>query len=229
MILFAQERPFFDWSWVARNLDQIWERTLEHLTLTGFALGVGLVISVVLSVLALTRPRTYEPIASVSGLVYTIPSLAMFALVAPFVGIGTQRGAFVTAEVALISYTLLILVRNIVSGLRGVPAETKEAAVGMGHTPGQVLRQIEMPLALPVIVAGVRIATVTVVGLVTVTSLLGLGGLGFFILNGLRKSIIFPTEIIVGVVLSVVLAALLDIVLLWLGRRLSPWSTRAST
>lgn len=224
MTVVAQERPFFDWSWVIRNVDQIWEQTLEHLTLTGFALGVGLVISILLSVLALTRPRTYEPIASVSGLLYTIPSLAVFALVAPIVGIGTFAEKFVTAEVALVSYTLLILVRNIVTGLRGVPAETKEAAVGMGYTPGQVLRQIEMPLALPVIVAGVRIATVTVVGLVTVTSLLGLGGLGFFILNGLRKSIIFPTEIIVGVVLSVLLAALLDVGLLWLGRRLAPWA-----
>jgi osmoprotectant transport system permease protein len=224
MTVVAQERPFFDWSWVIRNVDQIWEQTLEHLTLTGFALGVGLVISILLSVLALTRPRTYEPIASVSGLLYTIPSLAVFALVAPIVGIGTFAEKFVTAEVALVSYTLLILVRNIVTGLRGVPAETKEAAVGMGYTPGQVLRQVEMPLALPVIVAGVRIATVTVVGLVTVTSLLGLGGLGFFILNGLRKSIIFPTEIIVGVMLSVLLAALLDVGLLRLGRRLAPWA-----
>ena len=224
MTVVAQERPFFDWSWVVRNVDQIWEQTLEHLSLTGFALGVGLVISILLAVLALTRPRTYEPIASVSGLLYTIPSLAVFALVAPIVGIGTFAEKFVTAEVALVSYTLLILVRNIVTGLRGVPAETKEAAVGMGYTPGQVLRQIEMPLALPVIVAGVRIATVTVVGLVTVTSLLGLGGLGFFILNGLRKSIIFPTEIIVGVLLSVLLAALLDVGLLWLGRRLAPWA-----
>lgn len=224
MSILAQQMPFFDWSWVFRNLDLIWDRTLEHLTLTGVALAVGFAISIALSVLALARPRTYEPIASVSGILYTIPSLAVFALVAPFVGIGTFAEKFITAEVALVSYTLLILVRNIVTGLRGVPAETKEAAVGMGYTPGQVLRHIEMPLALPVVVAGIRIATVTVVGLVTVTSLLGLGGLGFFILNGLRKSIIFPTEIIVGVTLSVALAALLDVGLLWLGRRLAPWA-----
>lgn len=228
MIWLAQERPFFDWSWVARNLDEIWEQTLEHLTLTGVALGVGLSISLLLATLALVRPRTYEPVASVAGILYTIPSLAVFALVAPFVGIGTFTEKFVTAEVALVSYTLLILVRNIVTGLRGVPIETKEAAVGMGYTPREVLRRVEIPLALPVIIAGVRIATVTVVGLVTVTSLLGLGGLGFFILNGLRKSIIFPTEIIVGVILSVFLAAVLDIGLLWLGRRLAPWA-RAGT
>ena len=226
MIVLAQQRPFFDWSWVARNLDQIWERTVEHLALTGVALVFGLLLSIVLSVLALVKPRSYEPIAAVSGLLYTIPSLAMFALVAPFIGIGTSTQRFVTAEVALVTYTLLILVRNIVTGLRGVPGELTEAALGMGYTSGQVFRRIEMPLALPVIVAGVRIATVTVVGLVTVTSLLGLGGLGFFILNGIRKSIIFPTEIIVGVTLSVALAALLDLGLLWLGRRLAPWSGR---
>ena len=226
MIVLAQQRPFFDWSWVARNLDQIWERTVEHLALTGVALVFGLLLSIVLSVLALVKPRSYEPIAAVSGLLYTIPSLAMFALVAPFIGIGTSTQRFVTAEVALVTYTLLILVRNIVTGLRGVPGELTEAALGMGYTSGQVFRRIEMPLALPVIVAGVRIATVTVVGLVTVTSLLGLGGLGFFILNGIRKSIIFPTEIIVGVTLSVALAALLDLGLLWLGRRLAPWSAR---
>lgn len=228
MSILAQQRPFFDWSWVFRNLDQIWERTVEHLTLTGIALAVGLAISIALSVLALVRPRTYEPIASGSGILYTIPSLAVFALLVAIVGIGTFAEKLVTAEVALVSYTLLILVRNIVTGLRGVPAETKEAAVGMGYTPGQVLRRIEMPLALPVVVAGIRIATVTVVGLVTVTSLLGLGGLGFFILNGLRKSIIFPTEIIVGVTLSVALAALIDVGLLLLGRRLAPWA-RAGT
>jgi osmoprotectant transport system permease protein len=228
MILIAQERPFFDWSWVMRNLDEIWEQTVEHLTLTGVALGIGLTVSVLLSVLALGRPRTYEPIATVSGVLYTIPSLAVFALVAPIVGIGTFTQKFITAEVALVSYTLLILVRNIVTGLRGVPSEVKEAALGMGYTPGQALRRIEMPLALPVIIAGIRIATVTVVGLVTVTSLLGLGGLGFFILNGLRKIPEFPTEIVVGVTLSVALAALLDLGLLWLGRRLTPWSAKAA-
>ncbi|MGH8916445.1 MAG: ABC transporter permease subunit, partial [Acidimicrobiia bacterium] len=128
-----------------------------------------------------------------------------------------------------VSYTLLILVRNIVTGVRSVPPGVLEAAVGMGYRDGERLRRIEFPLALPVIMAGVRIATVTVVGLVTVTSLLGLGGLGFFILDGLRRSIIFPTEIIVGVVLSVALAAVLDLSLLALGRAVTPWAHRAGT
>lgn len=227
-VVLAQERPFFDWEWIGRNVDEIWAQIIEHLALTGVAVGVGLAIAVALSLMALKWPRAYQSISSVTGLLYTIPSLAVFAFVAPIVGIGTAEGRFVTAEIALVSYTLLILVRNIVTGLRGVPSETVEAAVGMGHRRLQVLRRIEIPLAMPVIIAGVRIATVTVVGLVTVTSLLGLGGLGFFILNGLRKSIVFPTEIIVGVVLSVALAALLDLLLFLSGRALTPWMRRSS-
>lgn len=219
--------PLFDWSWVGRNLDTIWERTVEHLVLTGVALAVGLAIALVLAAVALRWPRAYQPISSVSGILYTIPSLAVFAFVAPIIGIGTTTQKFLTAEVALISYTILILVRNIVTGINGVPAGVNEAAVGMGYRRGERLRRIQIPLALPVIIAGLRIATVTVIGLVTVTSLLGLGGLGFFILDGIRRSIIFPTEIIVGVVLSVVLAASLDLALLWFGRLFTPWMARS--
>lgn len=228
MIVAQQIMPLFDWDWVGRNLDTIWARTVEHLALTGVALAVGMVISILLAALALWKPKTYVPITSVTGLLYTIPSLAVFALVAPFVGIGNTTEKFITAEVALIAYTLLILIRNIVTGIRNVPPGVREAAVGMGYRDADRLRRIEFPLALPVIMAGVRIATVTVVGLVTVTSLLGLGGLGFFILDGLRRSIIFPTEIIVGVVLSVVLAAALDLSLLVLGRAMTPWTRRGS-
>lgn len=220
--------PLFDWSWVGRNLDTIWEKTVEHLTLTGVALAVGLVLAMLLSFLALRWPSTYQPISSISGLLYTIPSLAVFALVAPFIGIGTVTEKFITAEVALVTYTLLILVRNIVTGVNGVPSDVSEAALGMGYRDRQRLWRIQLPLALPVIVAGLRIATVTVIGLVTVTSLLGLGGLGFFILDGIRRSIIFPTEIIVGVVLSVVLAAVLDLALLAVGRAMTPWLRRSS-
>ncbi len=226
MILAQQEAALFDWDWVARNLDTIWDRTVEHLALTGIALVVGLLISMALAAISLWKPKTYPPITSVAGLLYTVPSLAVFALVAPFTGIGTVPQKYLTAEVALVAYTLLILVRNIVTGIQGVPSGVQEAATGMGYRSGQRLARIELPLAMPVIVAGLRIATVTVVGLVTVTSLIGLGGLGFFILDGLRRSIIFPTEIIVGVVLSVALAAILDSLLLLTGRALTPWAGR---
>ncbi|MEX1126607.1 MAG: ABC transporter permease [Acidimicrobiia bacterium] len=224
MILAQENAPLFDWDWVGRNLDAIWERTVEHLALTGVAIVVGIMMATVLSVVALRRPRTYPAITAATGLLYTIPALAVFALVASFVGIGTATQRFITAEIALISYTLLILIRNIVTGINGVPAGVREAAMGMGYREWERVRQIEFPLALPAVMAGIRIASVTVIGLVTVTALLGLGGLGFFILDGLRRSIIFPTEIIVGVALSVALAALIDICLLGIGRVLTPWA-----
>lgn len=219
---FAQQTlPLFDWDWVARNLDTIWDRTLEHLSLTAVALALGLAVSSLLAAIALWRGRAYQPIAAVAGIIYTIPSLAVFAFMVPIIGIGRR---FVIAQVALVGYTLLILIRNIVTGIRSVPAGAREAAVGMGYRPIQRLLRVELPLAIPVIVAGLRIATVTVVGLVTVTSLLGLGGLGFFILDGLRRGIPFPTEVIVGLVLSVLLAAFLDFLLFLLGRVLTPWA-----
>ncbi len=229
MTVLAQESPLFDWSWVGRNLDNIWDRTLEHLALTGVALALGLGVAAGLTAVSLRWPQSYEMLTSVTGILYTIPSLAVFALVAPLIGIATPTQRFLTAEVALVTYTLLILLRNMVTGIRGVPAATKEAALGMGYRPRQVTGRIEIPLAMPVIVAGLRIAAVTVIGLVTVTSLIGLGGLGFFILDGLRRSILFPTEIIVGVVLSVVLAALIDFLLLVVGRALTPWVGRGAS
>ena len=212
------DRPLIDWSWLARNLDDIWDRTLEHLYLTVLAVGIGLVISLALAAIALRWPKAYNPVASIGGLLYTIPSLALFAFVVPFTGFSVT-----TAEIALVSYTILILVRNIHTGITGVPPGVVEAADGMGYRPVRRFVQIQLPLAAPVIVAGIRVATVTVVGLVTVTALIGQGGLGFFILDGIRRSILFPTEIIVGTILSAVLAAVLDVGLLGVERAITPW------
>ncbi len=214
----------FRWDWVGRNLDEIWDRLIEHLVLTGIAIGIGLVISIALAAVALRWRRLYAPLTGFASLLYTIPSLALFAILVPFTGLLSLT----TPEIALVSYTLLILLRNIVTGIDGVPAEVKEAATAMGYRRVRLFFEIELPLALPVIIAGLRIATVTVVGLVTVTVILGRGGLGFFILDGFRKSIPFATEIIVGVVLSVLLAALLDVLLMVAGRLLAPWSKRVA-
>lgn len=220
----AERESGFRWDWVGRNLDAIFERLVEHLVLTGIAIGVGLVISIGLAAVALRWPRLYSPLTGIASLLYTIPSLALFAILVPFTGLLSLT----TPEIALVSYTLLILLRNLVTGIEGVPTEVKEAARGMGYRRIRMFFEIELPLALPVIIAGLRIATVTVVGLVTVTVILGRGGLGFFILDGFRKSIPFATEIIVGVVLSVLLAAALDMLLLVVGRLLTPWTRRAA-
>lgn len=207
------------WSWINERWDQVWEATIEHLQLTVVAVGIGLVIAVVLSAVALAWRPAYAPITWITGFLYTIPSLALFSFLVPILGLG-----FVTAQVALVSYTLLILVRNIVTGVDGVPAAVKEAADGMGYTPIRRFLAVDLRLATPTIVAGVRIATVTVVGLVTVTALIGEGGYGVFILDGLRRQ--FSTPIVLGTTLSVLLAVVIDVGLVLLERALTPWARR---
>lgn len=220
--MLAQTQPFIRWDWVASHLDEIWDRSVEHFVLTGVAVGVGLVVSVALSLIALRFRRTYSPITWTAGVLYTIPSIALFAFLVPFTGL-----TLLTAEIGLVSYTLLILIRNIVAGIQGVPASVVESAVGMGYTPRRLFWKIQLPLAIPVIVAGIRIATVTVVGLVTVTSLIGQGGYGAFILRGLDRN--FATEILVGTFFSIVMAVVLDAVLLLVQRQAAPWLRRRTT
>ncbi|WP_254126240.1 ABC transporter permease [Amycolatopsis sp. CA-230715] len=217
-------RPIFEWRWVERNAEAIVTRLTEHVSLTAAALGIGLAVSIVLAVVSL-RYRWFATTANgFAGALYVIPSLGAFALLRPFFGL-----TFTTAVIPLASYTILILMRNIVTGIRQVPAEVREAAVGMGFTRGRLLAQVELPLALPVIVAGLRVAAVTTIGLVTVTSMLGMGGLGFFIRAGIQTTTPNPTPIIVGIVLSIALAVLVDL-LLWLaGRALAPWSRKVRT
>jgi osmoprotectant transport system permease protein len=211
----------FSWAWVSERWDEVWEATLQHLQLTFVAVAVGLVIAVVLSAISLRWRRAYAPITWVTGLLYTIPSLALFGFLIPITGLG-----FVTAQIALVSYTLLILVRNVVAGVDGVPASIKEAADGMGYTPVRRFWSVDLRLASPTIVTGVRIATVTVVGLVTVTSLVGEGGYGVFILDGLRRN--FSTPIILGTGLSLILALVLDVLLILFERAITPWARRRS-
>lgn len=213
----AAAEPFVRWDWVGSHLDEVWERTVEHVTLTGLALLAGFGLSLALALLAVRRRAAYGPITWVAGVLYTIPSLALFALLVPLTGL-----TVLTAEIGLVSYTLLILIRNIVAGIDGTPAAVLEAAAGMGYTPRRAFWEIQVPLALPVIVAGLRIASVTTVGLVTVTSLIGQGGYGALILRGLRRD--FPTEIVLGTLLSIALAAVLDLAFVVAGRLAAPWS-----
>lgn len=212
------DRPFFRFDWILANLDEIGRRLGEHVLMTVGAVVIGFAISFALALAIRRYPRLYAPILGITGLLYAIPSLALFSLLIPFTGL-----TLLTAEIALVLYTLLILVRNLVTALNGVSPDVLEAADGMGLTRMQRLWRVELPIASPVIVAGVRIATVTTVGLVTVTALIGLGGLGYLIVNsGIQRS--FATSIYTGVILSVALAVLADSVLLWVQRRLTPWA-----
>ena len=212
--------PLIQWDWIASHLDEFAFRLGEHVELTVIAVGVGFLIAFALSLLILRVPRTEGPITWITGTLYTIPSLALFALLIPYTGL-----TILTAEIGLVGYTLLIFINNIVRGIRGVPADVREAAVGMGYTPREVLWRIELPLAAAVIIAGTRIATVSTIGLVTVTALIGQGGFGFLILIGLQR--FFTTELIAGAVLSVALAVVADALLVMLQRRLTPWAQLA--
>lgn len=208
--------PLIRPEWIVDHLGEIGEKLGEHILLTLIAVGVGAALSFVLSLWTLRQPGAYAPVTWVAGVLYTVPSLALFALLVPITGLSV-----LTAEIGLVSYTLLILIRAIVGGVRGVPADVREAAEGLGYTPQQSLWQVELPLALPVIVAGLRVAVVTTTGLVTVTALIGQGGLGYFILQGIQR--FFSTALIVGALLSVALAVLADGALVLLQRRLTPW------
>jgi osmoprotectant transport system permease protein len=214
-------RPPSLWQWVGDHTGEIMSRLGQHVELTAVSVGLGLAISLPLSVLAYRRAGFYPPITWVAGLLYTIPSLALFVLLIPITGLTNA-----SVEVGLVSYTLLILIRNIVVGLRGVSEDVKEAATGMGYTRRQLLWRVEIPMAFPAIMAGIRVATVSTVGLVTVGFIIGHGGLGELIIQGLNR--FFTPEVIVGAVLSVALALTADGVLLSLERGLTPW-TRAGT
>ncbi|HSR25236.1 MAG TPA: ABC transporter permease [Candidatus Eisenbacteria bacterium] len=209
--------PWVRWDWVAGHTDRILTDLTQHIELTMIAVGVGLAISIPIGVLAWRYRGSRGPVLAVGGALYTIPSLALFALLVPWTGLTT-----LTAEIGLVAYTLLILVRNIVVGLDGVPAEVRDAAAGMGYRPLRQLLRIELPLALPVIVAGLRIATVTTIGLVTITALLGQGGLGELLQDGLIRD--FRTPLVVGAVLSVALAVVCDVLLAFVQRLLTPWA-----
>ncbi len=209
--------PLIRWDWVLSHGGDIAQRLGEHLVLTGLAVGIGCLLALVLSIQILRRPGLYGPVIGAAGVLYTIPSLALFALLVPITGL-----SLLTAEIGLVSYTLLFLIRNAVDGVRHVSPEVREAAVAMGYTPRQRLWRIELPLALPVIIAGIRVATVSTIGLTTVTALIGQGGLGFFILDGLQR--FFSTPLIVGAVLSVALAVAADGLLVLLQRWATPWA-----
>ena len=176
-----------DTGWILDHLDDLAYRLVQHIWLAGIAIVVGFAISLVLAILAVRRRSTYGPIVAISDILFTIPSVAVFVALVPITGLTT-----VTVEVPLVMYTLLIFVRNITAGLDSVPEDVLEAADGMGYTRRRRLWQVEFPLALPLVIAGIRLASVSTIGLVTVSGILGdnFGGLGFFIFAGLQPQLL---------------------------------------
>jgi osmoprotectant transport system permease protein len=206
--------------WIAENIGKYWSPLLEHIFLTVVSVGIGFAIAFTLAMMAHRRRWLTGPIIGVTGALYTIPSIAAFFLLLPITGRGN-----LTAIVALVAYTLLILFRNITTGLRNVPGEVRDAARGMGLTDRQILRQIELPLATPEILAGLRIAFSTTVGLATLAFFAGGGGLGEQIYSQRAGTggIFFRSNVVVAGGLAVLLAALGDLLFLAIQRYALPW------
>ena len=213
---------WFQWSWVTDHSDDIRAALVEHVQLTLVAMVAGILISVPLGIAAVRWRRLRTPVLLAEGVLYAIPSLAAIVLLGPWTGYLTTR----TVAIPLTAYTLLILTRNVVTGLEAGPAEVRESATGMGYGPARRLLRVELPLALPTIIAGIRIATVSTIALVTIGFVAGHGGLGELIIDGLRAYVDY-SALTVGVVLTVALAVVADLVLLLVQRVLTPWSRAA--
>jgi osmoprotectant transport system permease protein len=210
----------FCWDWASEHWgDTLGPALVQHLELTGIAVGLGFAIAFVLALVAHRLRGVEQPIGIVAALLYSIPSLALFQLLVPFTGITTT-----TVEIALVSYTLVILFPNIVAGLNAAPPDVLEAARGMGLTPLQQLLRVELPLAVPTIVGGLRVAVVSTISIATVAAFLLPKGLGFPIFYAIKLPEPFKTEIYAAGALAVGLALACDATLLLLRRVLAPWT-----
>jgi osmoprotectant transport system permease protein len=205
-------------SWIVHHLDRYQQPLLDHIELTLVSVAIGFVLAFALALAAHRRRWLVGPITQVTGILYTLPSVAMFFLLLPLTGRGKT-----TAIVALVAYTLLIIFRNVTTGLEGVPPEARDAGRGMGLTERQLLWGVELPLALPEIMAGLRIAITTTVGLAALAVYAGAGGLGASLFDDIN----FRSNVVVAGGLCVLLAVVLDLLVLLAQRLLSPW-TRAA-
>ncbi len=208
-----------DWDWLGRHADDLTSATLEHLTLVGASVGLAVAVALPLAVAVRNTRVASAAAAGAATVLYTIPSLALFAFLVPVLGIGRTA-----ATVGLAVYALGVLIRNAVTGLREVPAEVIEAARGTGLTRLQILTRVELPLAVPAIVTGIRLATIETVAIATIAVFIAGGGLGELILtDGIQRGL-FLTPIVAGTVIAVVMALVLDLALVGLQRLVTPWA-----
>src|SRR5919204_1908895 len=215
MVRLDASDPWLRWDWTGSHLELIAGDLVQHLELTLIAVGTGALIALPVGVVVWRTPPLRGAVLGVAGVLYTIPSLALFAMLVPFFGL-----SYLTAEIGLVSYTLQILVRNTVVGLDSVPADVREAASGMGFTTVRRVLRVDLPLALPVIAAGIRVASLNTIALVTITAVIGEGGLGQLILRGLVQD--FKTAMVIGSLLSILLAVVADGTLSGVQRPLTP-------
>lgn len=219
------EPKLIDWEWISENFwEDIMPALQGHIFLSFVSITIALFIALPVGVLSARYRKAYPPVTAVTGILYSIPSLAFLAILISIPGVAIGPSPVI---IALVAYSLLILIRNTVAGLDSVPPETIDAARGMGLTDRQILFRVELPLALPIIVAGIRIATVTIIGIATIGAYINGGGLGTLIFDGIGRQ--FPTMIIAGAVLATVLAIVADLLLLALERYLRPWARARRT
>lgn len=205
------------WSWIGSHVELFGTLLGQHVYLSLVPVLLGLAISLPLGLSCVRWPRLYPLVLAVTSTLYALPSLALFVVLIKYTGFSGW-----TVIIPLTVYTLAVLVRNVVDGLRSVPDHVRQAAVAMGFSPARRLVQVELPVAVPVVFAGLRVATVANISLVSIGSLIGISGLGQLFVDGIQRN--FPTPIVVGIVLTVALAVLADAVLVLLQRLLTPWS-----
>ena len=209
-----------DWicgEYLRSRSQELTDATVQHIWITAVSVAIGVAVAFPLALLARRGRRFAAPVLGLTTVLYTVPSLAMFSLLLPLFGLSASL-----VVTGLVLYSLTILVRNILAGLEAVPEEAKEAAHGMGYGPARLLWEVELPLALPALMAGIRIATVSTIALTTVGSIVGRGGLGNLIEDALPS--FFKAQVLAASVLCVLLAVVADLLLLGLQRLLTPWT-----
>jgi osmoprotectant transport system permease protein len=207
------------WSWIPQNWSLIWQLTRENAYLGVVPALIGLVLSLPLGIIAARWRWFYPPLLTVVNILYAVPSLALFIALIPAFGLTDT-----TVIIALTVFSLCVILPNVVSGLRAVPAAVTQAATAMGYGPLRRLVTVELPLAVPVILAGLRVGVVASISLASVGQLIGVSSLGYLFIDGLQRS--FPTEIYVGLFLVIVLALVCDLILVGVKRALTPWAPR---
>jgi osmoprotectant transport system permease protein len=212
----AKSDVVFCFDWAREHIDRFGTPTLQHFEIVLFSVLLGFAVAFALSLLAHRTTWLRPPLLAVTGILYTIPSIAFFFLMLPVTGLGRD-----TAIIVLAAYTLQIIYRNTILGLANVPASVKDAARGMGLTERQILWRVELPLATPEIVAGLRIATVSTVAIATLAVFISAGGLGTQIYGG--GNLTFPTSIIIAGTIAILMALAFDVVLLGVQRLTTPW------
>jgi osmoprotectant transport system permease protein len=207
------------WSWIPSNGSLIWQLTQENAYLGVIPALYGLVISVPLGIIAARWRWFYPPVLTVVNVLYAVPSLALFIALIPALGLTNTN-----VVVALTVFSLCVILPNVVAGLRAVPDDVRQAATAMGYGPLRRLVAVELPLAVPVIIGGLRVGVVSGISLASVGQLIGVSSLGYLFIDGLQRS--FPTEIYVGLALVIVLALVCDLILVAIRRALTPWAVR---